>query len=134
MGMVARDLNQYIELLKNSPITKRFALLENLRSSQRLTQDECLIIIHKAENRSDSEIEEERRRIRDEKEIGAIFNHMNGLGSSGSISHPDIASNENLLVKIAKVTNIRSSGKSLQDSFIEVFSLETYEEIMRDLD
>jgi hypothetical protein len=56
------------------------------------------------------------------------------LGSSGSISHPDIASNENLLVKIAKVTNIRSSGKSLQDSFIEVFSLETYEEIMRDLD
>jgi hypothetical protein len=65
MGMVARDLNQYIELLKNSPITERAELLENLKSSQGLTQDDCLIIFYKAENRSDSKIEEERRRIRE---------------------------------------------------------------------
>jgi hypothetical protein len=58
---------------------------------------------------------------------------MNVLGSSGSISFPDKASNENPLVKMAKVTNLTKSGKSVQDSFMEVFGLETYEETMSDL-
>lgn len=132
--MVARDLDRFIELLKDAPITERAGILEGLKSSQRLTPDECLVILHKAENRSDSEIEEERRRIRKEAEIGAILDYMNGLVSLGSVSHPYTANEEIPPVKIAKVTTLKNSGKSLQDSFIEVFGLETYEEIVRSLD
>jgi hypothetical protein len=128
--MVDRDLSVYVELLKRTPYLDRSELLENLKRSQGLTQDQCLIITLKAENRSDSEIEEERRKIKEEKESDAIFKRLNEFSPSNPSGS---AGDENPLVKMAKMGQLVNSGKSAKESFIEVFGQESYEEIVKDL-